>query len=128
MDLARTALYLCLSRYMHACMGASAPTKSTTHIPIAVGWLMLLTSYWRPTEEEEEETRKSRSRQQREMLGRVRAASSTPYDLELERMPSKLIKDDSLSIYEATLMKLKLGARRDLGPPPEELRTSHKLI
>ncbi|KAL9439032.1 hypothetical protein AB3S75_024653 [Citrus x aurantiifolia] len=53
------------------------------------------------------------------MLGRVRAASSTPYDLELERMPSKLIKDDSLSIYEATLMKLKLGARRDLGPPPE---------
>ncbi|KDO69329.1 hypothetical protein CISIN_1g047698mg, partial [Citrus sinensis] len=77
---------------------------------------------------EEEETRKSRSRQQREMLGRVRAASSTPYDLELERMPSKLIKDDSLSIYEATLMKLKLGARRDLGPPPEELWTSHKLI
>lgn len=49
MDLARTALYLCPSRYMHTCIGASAPTKSTTHIPIAVGWLMLLTSYWRPT-------------------------------------------------------------------------------
>ncbi|KAL1810407.1 hypothetical protein ACET3Z_027397 [Daucus carota] len=35
-------------------------------------------------------------------------------ELELERSaPSKLIKDDSLSIYETTLMKLKEGSRRN---------------
>lgn len=34
-----------------------------------------------------------------EMFGRVRAASSTLDCLELEKPPSKLIKDDSFSIY-----------------------------
>ncbi|KAK2648073.1 hypothetical protein Ddye_015562 [Dipteronia dyeriana] len=53
------------------------------------------------------------------MFGRVRAASSTLDTLELERAPSKLIKDDSLSIYEATLLKLKLGSQRNLDPPSE---------
>ncbi|KAH7549758.1 hypothetical protein JRO89_XS13G0077700 [Xanthoceras sorbifolium] len=53
------------------------------------------------------------------MFGRVRAASSTLDNLELERAPSKLIKDDSLSIYEATLMKLKLGSQRNLDPLSE---------
>ncbi|KAJ0048569.1 hypothetical protein Pint_15635 [Pistacia integerrima] len=42
------------------------------------------------------------------MFGRVRTASSTLDCLELEKPPSKLIKDDSFSIYEVTLMKLKL--------------------
>ncbi|KAK1571966.1 hypothetical protein Q3G72_025532 [Acer saccharum] len=53
------------------------------------------------------------------MFGRVRAASSTLDTLELERAPSKLFKDDSLSIYEATIMKLKLGSQRNLDPPSE---------
>ncbi|KAK3225163.1 hypothetical protein Dsin_005025 [Dipteronia sinensis] len=55
------------------------------------------------------------------MFGRVRAASSTLDTLELDRAPSKLIKDDSLSIYEATLMKLKLGSQRNLDPSLEEM-------
>ncbi|XP_057419726.1 uncharacterized protein LOC130713913 [Lotus japonicus] len=42
------------------------------------------------------------------MFGKIRASSSS-----LEGCPSKLLKDDSFSIYEATLMKLKLGAQRD---------------
>ncbi|EOY22395.1 Uncharacterized protein TCM_014572 [Theobroma cacao] len=51
------------------------------------------------------------------MLGRVRASPSpSPLD-SLETPPSKIIKDDSLSIYEATLMKLKLGSQRCLISP-----------
>ncbi|OMP12016.1 hypothetical protein COLO4_03517 [Corchorus olitorius] len=51
---------------------------------------------------------------EREMLGRVRASPSpSPLD-SLETPPSKIIKDDSFSIYEATLMKLKLGSQRPL--------------
>ncbi|XP_050377860.1 uncharacterized protein LOC126795081 [Argentina anserina] len=46
------------------------------------------------------------------MFGRVRA-SSVPAD-SLERPPSKIFKDDSLSIYETTLMKLRLGSKRNL--------------
>ncbi|XWS60316.1 hypothetical protein CRYUN_Cryun07bG0025500 [Craigia yunnanensis] len=54
----------------------------------------------------------------REMFGRVRASPSpSPLD-SLETPPSKIIKDDSLSIYEATLMKLKLGSQRHLISPP----------
>ncbi|XP_054821908.1 uncharacterized protein LOC129320466 [Prosopis cineraria] len=45
------------------------------------------------------------------MFGKIRPSSS------LETLegspPSKILKDDSFSIYEATLMKLKLGAQRD---------------
>ncbi|KAL5543978.1 hypothetical protein UlMin_007762 [Ulmus minor] len=52
------------------------------------------------------------------MFGRVRASSSSPESL--ERPPSKIIKDDSLSIYEATLMKLKVGSQRDLNSPSKE--------
>ncbi|CAB4280561.1 unnamed protein product [Prunus armeniaca] len=48
------------------------------------------------------------------MFGKVRA-SSCPAE-SLERPPSKILKDDSLSIYEATLMKLKLGSKRNLSP------------
>ncbi|XP_028766146.1 uncharacterized protein LOC114724041 [Neltuma alba] len=45
------------------------------------------------------------------MFGRIRPS---PASLEtLEGSPSKILKDDSFSIYEATLMKLKLGAQRD---------------
>ncbi|XVF49697.1 hypothetical protein PTKIN_Ptkin04bG0034100 [Pterospermum kingtungense] len=52
------------------------------------------------------------------MFGRVRASPSpSPLD-GLETPPSKIIKDDSLSIYEATLMKLKLGSQRRLISPP----------
>ncbi|RZC82946.1 hypothetical protein C5167_045729 [Papaver somniferum] len=52
------------------------------------------------------------------MFGRVRAAASDSLDsLELERpFSSKIIKDDSLSIYEITLQKLRLGSRRALIP------------
>ncbi|KAJ7956093.1 Up-regulator of cell proliferation like [Quillaja saponaria] len=46
------------------------------------------------------------------MFGRVRASSSSLDSL--EGPPSKILKDDSFSLYEATLMKLKLGAQRDL--------------
>ncbi|XP_027337415.1 uncharacterized protein LOC113851134 [Abrus precatorius] len=45
------------------------------------------------------------------MFGRVRASTSSLDSL--EGSPSKIIKDDTFSIYEATLMKLKLGAQRD---------------
>ncbi|PIA25182.1 hypothetical protein AQUCO_12300016v1 [Aquilegia coerulea] len=48
------------------------------------------------------------------MLGRVRASPSSLESLELERPSSKLIKGDALSIYEATLEKLRLGSRRAL--------------
>lgn len=48
------------------------------------------------------------------MFGRVRA-SSCPAE-SLERPPSKIFKDDSLSIYEATLVKLKLGSKHNLSP------------
>ncbi|TKY55300.1 hypothetical protein E2542_SST19714 [Spatholobus suberectus] len=45
------------------------------------------------------------------MFGRIRASTSSLDTL--EGSPSKILKDDTFSIYEATLMKLKLGARRD---------------
>ncbi|XP_057548927.1 uncharacterized protein LOC130827277 [Amaranthus tricolor] len=48
------------------------------------------------------------------MFGRIRASPSPVECLELERLPSKIYKDDSLSIYEATLMKLKKGSQRCL--------------
>ncbi|XP_071710217.1 uncharacterized protein [Rutidosis leptorrhynchoides] len=55
------------------------------------------------------------------MLGRVRASSlSSLQVLEMERTPSKLLKDDSLSIYEKTLLKLQQGSRRDLSLIPDE--------
>ncbi|KAE8667936.1 Nucleoside diphosphate kinase 2, IA IA,NDPK IA,ATNDPK2 [Hibiscus syriacus] len=44
------------------------------------------------------------------MFGRVRASPSPSLD-SFETPPSKIIKDDSLSIYETTLMKLKLGSK-----------------
>ncbi|XP_057970438.1 uncharacterized protein LOC131159497 [Malania oleifera] len=50
------------------------------------------------------------------MLGRMRAGSSLDC---LERPPSKLIKDDTLSIYEATLIKLTEGSRNDQNSYPE---------
>ncbi|CAL5198147.1 unnamed protein product [Lathyrus oleraceus] len=46
------------------------------------------------------------------MFGRIRASPSSLDSLE-GFPPSKILKDDSFSIYEATLMKLKLGAKRD---------------
>ncbi|VFQ97873.1 unnamed protein product [Cuscuta campestris] len=49
------------------------------------------------------------------MLGRVRRPSiSSLEQLEMERQPPKLIKTDSLSVYETTLLKLKEGSRREL--------------
>ncbi|KAK7265588.1 hypothetical protein RJT34_33210 [Clitoria ternatea] len=44
------------------------------------------------------------------MFGRIRVSPSSLDTL--EGSPNKIIKHDSLSIYEATLMKLKLGAQR----------------
>ncbi|KAF2314159.1 hypothetical protein GH714_023799 [Hevea brasiliensis] len=46
------------------------------------------------------------------MFGRLRPSTSSLDSL--ERPPSKIFKDDPLSIYEATLIKLKLGSQRDL--------------
>ncbi|KAL2932808.1 Vacuolar protein sorting-associated protein 13B [Bienertia sinuspersici] len=46
------------------------------------------------------------------MFGRIRSSPSPAELLELERPPSKFFKDDSLSIYEATLVKLKQGSQR----------------
>ncbi|KAK1433892.1 hypothetical protein QVD17_10810 [Tagetes erecta] len=55
------------------------------------------------------------------MLGRVRACSLSSLEvLEMERTPSKLLKDDSLSIYEKTLLKLQQGSQLDLSSIPEE--------
>ncbi|BFG32358.1 hypothetical protein CerSpe_186320 [Prunus speciosa] len=53
------------------------------------------------------------------MFGKIRA-SSCPAE-SLERPPFKILKDDSLSIYEATLMKLKLGSKRNLSPCSSEV-------
>ncbi|GMQ09853.1 hypothetical protein CsSME_00053093 [Camellia sinensis var. sinensis] len=50
------------------------------------------------------------------MLGRVRPPSSSS----LERPPSKIIKDDSLSIYEATLVKLRPGSRCNPVSPSDQ--------
>ncbi|XP_008439378.1 uncharacterized protein LOC103484190 [Cucumis melo] len=51
------------------------------------------------------------------MFGRIRSSSSLD---SLERPPSKILKDDCLSIYETTLMKLKLGSQLDSSPPIKE--------
>ncbi|KAG5617901.1 hypothetical protein H5410_017725 [Solanum commersonii] len=54
------------------------------------------------------------------MLGRVRRSTiSSLEQLEFERPSSKIIKADSLSIYETTLMKLREGSRRDTSFPAE---------
>ncbi|XP_021720239.1 uncharacterized protein LOC110687904 [Chenopodium quinoa] len=50
------------------------------------------------------------------MFGRIRSSPSPVELLELERLPSKLLKHDSLSIYESTLVKLKQGSQRNLSP------------
>ncbi|CAN1129942.1 hypothetical protein LINPERPRIM_LOCUS12951 [Linum perenne] len=47
----------------------------------------------------------------KKMFGRLRPPPSSPDSLELERSHSKLFKDDCLSVYEATLMKLKQGSQ-----------------
>ncbi|KAI3970326.1 hypothetical protein MKX01_023973 [Papaver californicum] len=60
------------------------------------------------------------------MFGRVRAAASDSLDsLELERpFSTKTMKDDTLSIYEITLQKLRLGSRRALIPSTDTLNAS----
>ncbi|KAH1089065.1 hypothetical protein J1N35_016322 [Gossypium stocksii] len=52
------------------------------------------------------------------MFGSVRASPSPSSVDCFQTPPSKIIKDDSLSIYETTLMKLKLGSQRHLISPP----------
>ncbi|KAG2329627.1 hypothetical protein Bca4012_020829 [Brassica carinata] len=52
------------------------------------------------------------------MFGRLRPPPSSPDSL--ERYPAKIIRDDPLSVYESTLLKLKQGSRLDsVGPSPE---------
>ncbi|GMH31470.1 hypothetical protein Nepgr_033313 [Nepenthes gracilis] len=53
------------------------------------------------------------------MLGRIRAPPSPLECLGLESPPSKIVKDDCFSIYEATLMKLKLGSQHSPSSPDE---------
>ncbi|KAL8140852.1 hypothetical protein V2J09_006873 [Rumex salicifolius] len=53
------------------------------------------------------------------MFGRVRASPLPVEFLELERLPSKMLKDDSLSVYEATILKLKQGSRKTVSSPEE---------
>ncbi|KAM7483420.1 hypothetical protein LguiB_008003 [Lonicera macranthoides] len=61
------------------------------------------------------------------MLGRVRVSPSNSLEeLELERLPSKILKDDSLSIYEHTLMKLKQGSQNALSSPIEDAMNTSK--
>ncbi|GAB2269716.1 hypothetical protein Dimus_004638 [Dionaea muscipula] len=56
------------------------------------------------------------------MLGRIRVPPSPLESLELEeRSPLKIVKQDSLSIYETTLLKLKEGSQRSLSSPDEGL-------
>ncbi|EOA24953.1 hypothetical protein CARUB_v10018248mg [Capsella rubella] len=43
------------------------------------------------------------------MFGRLRPPPSSPDSL--ERYPAKIIKDDPLSVYETTLLKLKQGSK-----------------
>ncbi|XP_031372994.1 uncharacterized protein LOC116188030 [Punica granatum] len=57
------------------------------------------------------------------MFGRVRAPSSSPD--ELERHTAKLLKHDSLSIYESTLLKLRIGCQHANDTPPEEMQTEN---
>ncbi|KAI3435301.1 uncharacterized protein J3R85_006226 [Psidium guajava] len=57
------------------------------------------------------------------MLGRVRAPSSSPDSL--ERSTTKLLKHDSLSIYETTLLKLKQGSQQIQGSPTSEFMQPH---
>nr|XP_023882718.1 uncharacterized protein LOC111995057 [Quercus suber] len=55
------------------------------------------------------------------MFGKIRGASTSSLDsLELERPTSKIFRDDPLSIYEVTLMKLKLGSQRELSSHSEQ--------
>ncbi|KAI3454975.1 hypothetical protein Pfo_011638 [Paulownia fortunei] len=55
------------------------------------------------------------------MLGRVRASPMSSLELlEMERLPSKIIKHDSLSIYESTLLKLKQGSQCNPRCNPED--------
>uniref|UniRef100_A0A7N0T5B7 Uncharacterized protein n=1 Tax=Kalanchoe fedtschenkoi TaxID=63787 RepID=A0A7N0T5B7_KALFE len=46
------------------------------------------------------------------MFGRVRPATCSADNL--ERTPSKLLKDHSLSVFESTLARLKLGSKHQL--------------
>ncbi|ESQ45706.1 hypothetical protein EUTSA_v10011023mg [Eutrema salsugineum] len=54
------------------------------------------------------------------MFGRLRPPPSSPDCL--ERYPAKIMKDDPLSVYESTLLKLKQGSRLDtvVGPSPDK--------
>ncbi|KAF8100098.1 hypothetical protein N665_0231s0036 [Sinapis alba] len=52
------------------------------------------------------------------MFGRLRPPPSSPDSL--ERYPAKIIKDDRLSVYESTLLKLKQGSRLDTVGPSSE--------
>ncbi|KAJ0248447.1 hypothetical protein HA466_0155460 [Hirschfeldia incana] len=52
------------------------------------------------------------------MFGRLRPPPSSPDSL--ERYPAKIIKDDPLSVYESTLLKLKQGSRLDTVAPSSE--------
>ncbi|KAK6148131.1 hypothetical protein DH2020_019043 [Rehmannia glutinosa] len=55
------------------------------------------------------------------MLGRVRASPISSLELlELERPSPKIIKHDSLSIYESTLLKLKQGSHCNPSCNPED--------
>ncbi|CAH8307243.1 unnamed protein product [Eruca vesicaria subsp. sativa] len=51
------------------------------------------------------------------MFGRLRPPPTSPDSL--ERYPAKIIKDDPLSVYESTLLKLKQGSRLDTIGPSE---------
>ncbi|KAL9267507.1 hypothetical protein AKJ16_DCAP22087 [Drosera capensis] len=56
------------------------------------------------------------------MLGRLRVLPSSPSEIfeAEERSPlAKIFKQDSLSIYEATLLKLKEGSQRSQSSPDE---------
>ncbi|XP_010426345.1 PREDICTED: uncharacterized protein LOC104711343 [Camelina sativa] len=51
------------------------------------------------------------------MFGRLRPPPSSPDCL--ERYPAKIIKDDPLSVYESTLLKLKQGSKLETSSETE---------
>uniref|UniRef100_A0A2P2QXD1 Uncharacterized protein n=1 Tax=Rhizophora mucronata TaxID=61149 RepID=A0A2P2QXD1_RHIMU len=54
------------------------------------------------------------------MFGRVRSSPSSSLDSPEMLPSSKILKLDSLSIYEATLMRLKVGSQLKLASPTEQ--------
>ncbi|KAF4395047.1 hypothetical protein G4B88_017917 [Cannabis sativa] len=76
---------------------------------------------WRPIAEEAlyQAGRLKAEDIERRSRRRASFSSSSLESFDLDRPKSKIIKEDSLSVYEATLVKLKLGSQRNLSSLPK---------